>query len=80
MRAVRFNLQRGGSEHQSELERVALRVHDLCGWHVELYVANRELAGLRDPLANCRKSPSTISGSQRTVSTISYGWSNAVHT
>lgn len=51
VRAVRFNLQRGGSEDISELEHMALRVHDLCGWHVELYVANRELKNLRSLLA-----------------------------
>ena len=55
VRAVRFNLQRGGSEHVSELEYMALRVHALCGWHVELYVANRELAGLRDLLEKLPK-------------------------
>ena len=55
VRAVRFNLQRGGSEDVSQLERMALRVHELCGWHVELYVANRHLAGLRDLLARLPK-------------------------
>lgn len=55
VRAVRFNLQRGGSEDVSELERMALRVHELCGWHVELYVANRELAVLRPTLARLPK-------------------------
>lgn len=55
IRAVRFNLQRGGSEDVSQLERMALRVHELCGWHVELYVANRHLAGLRDLLARLPK-------------------------
>lgn len=51
VRAMRFNLQRGGSEDVSLLERMALRVHELCDWHVELYVANRHLAGLRALLA-----------------------------
>jgi predicted TIM-barrel fold metal-dependent hydrolase len=37
VRAVRFNLQRGGSADVSELDRVARRVHELAGWHVELY-------------------------------------------
>lgn len=55
VRAVRFNLQRGGSEDVSRLERMALRVHELCGWHVELYVANRHLAGQRDLLARLPK-------------------------
>ena len=55
VRAVRFNLQRGGSEDVSQLERMALRVHELCGWHVELYVANRHLARLRALLARLPK-------------------------
>ncbi|MEU6708956.1 amidohydrolase family protein [Streptomyces wuyuanensis] len=38
VRAVRLNLYRGGSETVEHLERTALRVHDLAGWHVELYV------------------------------------------
>ncbi|WP_020165762.1 amidohydrolase family protein [Methyloversatilis discipulorum] len=55
VRAIRFNLQRGGSEDVSQLEHMALRVHELCGWHVELYVANRHLAGLRALLARLPK-------------------------
>jgi predicted TIM-barrel fold metal-dependent hydrolase len=51
VRALRFNLQRGGSEDVSQLETMARRVHALCGWHVELYVANRHLAALRPTLA-----------------------------
>jgi len=37
VRAVRFNVQRGGSESLGQLERLARRVHELAGWHVELY-------------------------------------------
>src|SRR5262245_39532591 len=37
VRAVRFNLRRGGSEEASQLDRLARRVHELAGWHVELY-------------------------------------------
>lgn len=44
--AVRFNLHRGGSEHLRNLERFAHRVYELVGWHVELYVANRDLLEL----------------------------------
>ena len=51
VRAVRFNLKRGGSEEVSHLELMAQRVFDLVGWHVELYVDSRELAGLSDLLA-----------------------------
>jgi predicted TIM-barrel fold metal-dependent hydrolase len=38
VRAVRFNLKRGGSATLNELESLAIRVHDVTGWHVELYV------------------------------------------
>jgi predicted TIM-barrel fold metal-dependent hydrolase len=51
VRAVRFNLKRGGSEHVEHLDRMARRVHELAGWHVELYVDSRELAGLNDQLS-----------------------------
>jgi predicted TIM-barrel fold metal-dependent hydrolase len=37
VRAVRFNLYRGGSAGEAELDRLARRVWDLAGWHVELY-------------------------------------------
>jgi predicted TIM-barrel fold metal-dependent hydrolase len=46
VRAVRFNLRRGGSEAVEHLEALARRVFDLAGWHVELYVDGRELPGL----------------------------------
>lgn len=38
IRALRFNLKRGGSEQLSQLEYMAAKVWDLCGWHIELYV------------------------------------------
>lgn len=50
VRAVRFNLRRGGSEDVQHLDRMARRVHELAGWHVELYVDSRELAGLYSTL------------------------------
>ncbi len=46
VRAVRFNLKRGGSEEVNHLDSLARRVHELVGWHVELYVDSRELAAL----------------------------------
>ena len=46
VRAVRFNLKRGGSEDIRHLDRLARRVHELAGWHVELYVDSRELEPL----------------------------------
>jgi len=47
VRALRFNLRRGGSEAVTELERFALRVHQLVGWHVELYAGFDALIGLK---------------------------------
>lgn len=52
VRAVRFNLKRGGSEEVRYLDTMARRVHELAGWHVELYVDSRELDGLFDTLTS----------------------------
>ena len=46
VRAVRFNLMRGGSENLQLLEVMAFRVNELCSWHVELYVDSGDLAEL----------------------------------
>lgn len=46
VRAVRFNVKRGGSEEVKYLDSLARRVHEVVGWHVELYVDSRELAAL----------------------------------
>jgi predicted TIM-barrel fold metal-dependent hydrolase len=46
VRGVRFTLHRGG-----ELDdRLARRVHELAGWHAEVYVDGRELAALESRL------------------------------
>jgi predicted TIM-barrel fold metal-dependent hydrolase len=50
VRAVRFNLRRGGSAAVEQLEQLAWRIHSLAGWHVELYVDARELGELADTL------------------------------
>ena len=50
VRAVRFNLKRGGSESVEHLESFAQRVFDLVGWHVELYVDARDLHELQGTL------------------------------
>lgn len=44
IRAVRFNLKRGGSATLQGMERLALRVHSLVGWHSELYIESTLLA------------------------------------
>lgn len=51
VRAVRFNLKRGGSEKVEHLEKMARRVWELAGWHVELYVDSRGLGDLKETLA-----------------------------
>ena len=50
VRAIRFNLKRGGSEQVNQLSSMAKRVYELVGWHVELYVDSKELPELYDTL------------------------------
>ena len=50
VRAVRFNLFRGGSAGLDALESMAHRVFEMLGWHVELYVDGRALAELSSVL------------------------------
>jgi predicted TIM-barrel fold metal-dependent hydrolase len=50
VRAIRFNLVRGGSAQVTQLETLAKRVHELCNWHIELYVSAKDLAGLYNRL------------------------------
>jgi hypothetical protein len=47
VRAVRFNLHRGGSLD----EALALRVYELAGWHAEVYAGGRVLAALEGRLS-----------------------------
>ncbi len=46
VRAVRFNLRRGGSESVDAIEAMARRVYDLAHWHIEIYAEAQELAPL----------------------------------
>jgi predicted TIM-barrel fold metal-dependent hydrolase len=52
VRALRFNLKRGGSEEVEHLECLARRVHALAGWHVELYADAAALEPLQHVLLN----------------------------
>ncbi|KXO88985.1 amidohydrolase family protein [Tsukamurella pseudospumae] len=45
VRAVRFNVARGGSADLDDLDRLARRVHDVAGWHSELYIDARTIDG-----------------------------------
>ena len=50
VRAVRVNLYRGGSAGAADLDRLARRVHEVAGWHTELYVDAAELPDLAPTL------------------------------
>lgn len=43
VKALRFNIKRGGSEDLSKLDYLARRVYDLVGWHSELYIDSKDL-------------------------------------
>lgn len=43
VRALRFNIKRGGSEDLSKLDYFARRVYSLVGWHSELYIDSKDL-------------------------------------
>ena len=43
VKALRFNIKRGGSEDISKLDYFARRVYDLVGWHSELYIDAKNL-------------------------------------
>jgi predicted TIM-barrel fold metal-dependent hydrolase len=51
VRAVRFNIRRGGSAGVADLDRLARRVYDIAGWHSEFYIDSRDLAPLHATLA-----------------------------
>jgi predicted TIM-barrel fold metal-dependent hydrolase len=46
VRAVRFNLKRGGSEDVKHLDSMARRVFETVGWHLELYADAKDLGDL----------------------------------
>jgi predicted TIM-barrel fold metal-dependent hydrolase len=55
VRAVRFNLYRGGSAGIEDLDRLARRVHDVANWHAELYVDASTLGPAFDTISNLPK-------------------------
>ena len=50
VRAVRFNLKRGGSEGVKNLEHFSRHVYEVVGWHTELYVDSKDLPDLHNIL------------------------------
>ncbi len=55
VRAVRFNLYRGGSEQLQHLASTAQRVYELAGWHIELYMDSKDLPLLSPTLQKLPK-------------------------
>lgn len=51
VRAVRFNVKRGGSETIERLDHFARRIHDIAGWHAELYIDSKDLVELKDVIS-----------------------------
>ncbi len=50
VRAVRFNLKRGGSAGLEHMVRLSNELHHAFGWRTELYVENKDLSALRPHL------------------------------
>jgi predicted TIM-barrel fold metal-dependent hydrolase len=50
IRAIRVNLKRGGRETLTALDALARRVHDVAGWHTEIYADGTDLAELEPRL------------------------------
>lgn len=55
VKAVRFNLKRGGSETLEYLEVLSNKLYEEYGWHTELYVDSKDLAELKPKLKNLKK-------------------------
>jgi len=55
IRAVRFNLKRGGSESLGNLVELSNKLHDCYGWHTELYVDSKDLKELKTILEKIPK-------------------------
>ena len=51
VRAVRFNLYRGGSATLADVDTLARRVYEVAGWHSEFYLDAAELPELESTLA-----------------------------
>lgn len=50
VRALRFNVNRGGSETVAQLDHFARRVHEIAGWHAELYINSKDIGELKETI------------------------------
>ena len=55
VRAIRFNLYRGGSADIKHLNQIAQRVYELANWHVELYLDSTALTELHTTINSLPK-------------------------
>ncbi len=55
IRAVRFNLKRGGSESLKNMIALSNKLYDKFGWHTELYVDSKNLNQLKTTLKHIPK-------------------------
>lgn len=52
VRAVRFNVKRGGSEKIEHIEKLSNDLFDKYDWHTELYIDSKDLSTLKSVLQN----------------------------
>ena len=55
IRAVRFNLKRGGSESLGNMVELSNKLYESYGWHTELYVDSKDLKELKTTLEQIPK-------------------------
>ena len=55
VRALRFNLKRGGSAELKDITSFSQRVYELAQWHSELYVDSKELEALIPTLSQLKQ-------------------------
>lgn len=55
VRAVRFNVKRGGSENLTQLDYFARQIHELANWHIELYIDSKALPDISSTLKTLPK-------------------------
>jgi len=55
VKAIRFNLFRGGSESLKHLTSMSARVYELANWHTELYIDSKNLKDLLTTITSLPK-------------------------
>lgn len=55
IRALRFNIKRGGAANIEDLEDFSNRVYALAGWHIELYIDSKDLEILSAKISRLKK-------------------------